>query len=283
MSSLPSRSSPALDLSRVDRLGLVAGGGRFPVLLAQAAAAQSIPVSAFAIKSITDASLGQHVAAMHWLELGELSRLIEQCHSDGVRHVVMAGHVPHNSIWRYRGFDKRALRLLGRMVTRQADSILGAVVEELAREGIETIEQSALLDGCMPEKGLLTPRRPLTAREEKDIEFGFPIARQVAGLDIGQSIVVKDLSVVAVEGLEGTDQTIRRAGEIAGQGFVLVKVSKPHQDSRFDIPVIGPGTIRSMREAGGGAVAIMAEETLFFDRDEAVELAHQAGIAIQAI
>ncbi len=271
------------NIKDVDHIGLIACGGRLPFILAQAASEVSIPVSAFAINGITKPELADHVDRIHWMDLGDLSKFIKECHTEDIHHVLMAGRVPHNAIWRYRGFDKRSLKLLGRMVTRKADSILGSVVEELAREGIEVLDHPLLLGRCMPKKGLMTPKRPLSRREKKDIEFGFPIAREIAGMDIGQTVVVKDLAVVAVESLEGTDETIRRAGEIADGGIVVIKVAKPHQDSRFDIPVVGPGTIRSIRETGGGVLAMMARQTLFFDQAETIEMAQKAKIGIQVI
>lgn len=271
------------NIKEIPRLGLFAGGGRFPLLLARSAAQFPIPLTAFAIKGIADPALADFATQIHWVDLGQFSDAISRCHAEDIRHVVMAGTVPHNAIWRYRGFDKRSLKLLGRVATRKADSLLGGVVEELEREGIEVIDSSLLIGECMPKKGLLTPKRRLTRREKKDIAFALPLARQIAGMDIGQTIVVKDLAVVAVESLEGTDETIKRAGAIADGDIVVVKVSKPRQDSRFDIPVIGPDTVRSIQEAGGGALAILAGETLFFDREEAVALAHQAHIAIVAV
>jgi DUF1009 family protein len=270
-------------LRQIPRLGLMAGEGRFPILVAQAAAQNSIPVTAFAIEGVTPAELAQYVERIHWLKLGQFSRFIDLLHADGICHVVMAGRVAHNNLWRYRGFDLRTLRVLKTLANRKADSILGAVVEELAREKVTVIDSSLLLTECLPKKGLMTPKRPLTERERKDVEFGFPIARQIAGLDIGQTIVVKDLTVVAVEGLEGTDETIRRAGQIAEGDIVVIKVSKPRQDKRFDMPVIGPQTIRSIRDAGGGALAVMAGEALFFDQAEAIALAQESNIAIEAV
>ena len=279
----PSSGGTASTLKQIPRLGLIALAGRFPLLLGQAAAGAGIPVIAFGVKGITPPELADKVDEMHWMKLGQLSRMIDRLHQEGIRHVVMAGRIDHRSIWRYRGFDGRSLRLLGRLVNRKADTILGAVVEELAREDIEVIDSSLLIRNCMPAAGLLTPKRKLTSREERDVDFGFPIARQIAGMDIGQTVVVKDLAVVAVESLEGTDETILRAGRIAGGDIVVVKVAKPRQDSRFDIPVIGPTTVLALHEAGGGALAIMANETLFFDQEEAIDLAHRHGIAIAAV
>ncbi|NQU43698.1 UDP-2,3-diacylglucosamine diphosphatase LpxI [bacterium] len=267
----------------LERLGLLAFEGRFPLLLAEAAAVHHIPVVAFGVEGITPPELEQMVERLHWMKLGQISKFIEKMHEENIRHVVMAGRVQHNSIWKYRGFDKRGLKVLGRLINRKANTVLRAIVDELALENIQVLDQNLFIRSCMPEKGLLTPWRPLTRREEADIEFGFPIARQVAGIDIGQTLVVKDLAVIAVESLEGTDETIQRAGRITGGGNVVIKVSKPHQDSRFDIPVVGPGTIRSLQKAGGGVLAIMSQQALFFDQQEALEIARQADIAVTVI
>jgi UDP-2,3-diacylglucosamine hydrolase len=279
-STIPPTPVEACD---IDQLGLIACGGRMPFLLVDAAHELGIPVTAFAIKGVADPDIENQVDKTFWIELGQFTRFIELCHENKIRYVAMAGRVPHNSIWRYRGFDKRSLRVLGRLATRRADSILGSVVKEIHKEGIHVVESPLLLGGCMPKKGLLTPKRPLTNREEEDIDFGFPLARKIAGMDIGQTIVVKDLAVVAVESLEGTDETIVRAGRIAQGDIVVIKVCKPHQDSRFDIPVIGPATIQSIVKAGGGCLVVMADNTLFFDQKEAIELAHENNIGIIAI
>lgn len=275
-------SEPSSLAARIPRLGLMAGAGRLPFLIADAAAQISLPVTAFAVEGITPPELAGHVDCIHWMQL-DFSRLIRQLHADKIQHVVMVGRIPHNAIWHYRGFDLRSLRLLANMVTRKADSILGTVVQELERENIHVIDQTLLLRDSMPSAGLLTPKRPLTAREQKDIEFGYPIARQIAGMDIGQTIVVKDLAVVAVEGLEGTDETILRAGRIAAGNVVVIKVAKPQQDSRFDVPVIGPDTIRTLHAAGGGAIAFQAGNALFCDPAECIALAHEYKIAIAAV
>lgn len=260
----------------------MAGSGRLPFLVAQAAGQLSLPVTAFGIEGITPPELRDHVDQIHWMKLGQFSKCIRKLHSENIRHVVMVGHVPHNSLWKYRGFDLRSIRVLAGMVTRRADSLLGSVVRELARENIEVIDSTLLLRDCMPGRGLLTARRPLSHREEKDIEFGFPLARQIAALDIGQTIVVKDLAVVAVEGLEGTDETILRAGRIANGSIVVIKVAKPQQDSRFDVPVVGPQTVQSIHNAGGGVLAFMAESTLFVDQAEAITQAEKAHVGIIA-
>lgn len=270
-------------LKSIPRLGLMAFEGRFPVLLAQAAAELHIPVTVFGVQGLTPPEIEKIVDRVHWMQLGQFGKFIEQAHEENIRHVVMAGRVQHNAIWKYRGFDLRSLGVLRRLINRKADTVLGAVVEELAREHIEVIDSTMLLRSCMPHKGLMTPGRPITPTEMKDIEFGLPIARQIAGMDIGQTIVVKDLAVVAVESLEGTDETIARAGHITGGGVVVVKVSKPKQDKRFDYPVVGPGTIKALRAAGGGVLAMMAGHALFFDQEEALALASEAKIGVIAM
>jgi DUF1009 family protein len=274
------------DLTRlrgIPRLGLIAFEGRFPLLIAQAAHELGIPVTAFGVKGITPEEIAEKVDLVHWMQLGQFNKFVDKMHAEGIGHVIMAGRVQHNSIWQYRGFDSRSLKVLGRLVNRKADTVLGAVVDELARENIEVLDSTLLLRGCMPAEGLLTPDRPTTKAEIKDIEFGIPLAFQIAGMDIGQTIVVKDLAVVAVEGLEGTDETIHRAGRITGRGVVVVKVPKPRQDNRFDFPVVGPGTIQSIRDSGGGALGLIAEHALFFDQAEALELAREAKVAIQVM
>ncbi|MFP4381159.1 MAG: LpxI family protein [Candidatus Sumerlaeia bacterium] len=270
-------------LQGIPRLGIMAFEGRFPILLAQAAAQLGIPVTAFGVKGMTPDELADYVDRLHWLQLGQFNKFIDKLHEEGIKHVIMGGRVQHNSIWRYRGFDRRSLKLLGKLVNRKADTVLNAVVDELARENITVLDSTLLLRECMPAKGVLTVGCEPTREQYKDIEFGLPLAHQIAGMDIGQTIIVKDLAVVAVEGLEGTDEAIRRAGRIANGGIVVIKVPKPRQDYRFDFPVIGPGTIRSIAKAGGGALAIIAEHALFFDQQEALELALENQIPVVAL
>jgi UDP-2,3-diacylglucosamine hydrolase len=195
---------------------------------------------------------------------------------------MMAGRVPHNSIFQYRHFDARALKLIAKAVNRKADTLLGAVTAELEREGIEVLDSSLFLKSLMPPPGLLTGDRQPTEGEQDDIDFGWPIAKAVAGQDIGQSIVVKGRAVIAVEAMEGTDECIRRAGEVAGPGCIVIKVSKPAQDLRFDIPVIGKTTLKHMVEAGCTALAFSARESLLFDQDEVLRVASENNISILA-
>lgn len=277
-------AKPSLKMfNHIPKLGLMAFEGRFPILLAEAAADQHIPVVAFGVRGLTPEELESKVERIHWMQLGQFEKFVEKMHQEEIRHLIMAGRVQHNSIWRYRGFDKRSLKVLGKMINRKADTVLKAVVDELQKEGIQVLDSTLLLQRCMPRKGHLTPWHKLSAREKRDIDFGVPLAKQIAGMDIGQTIVVKDLAVVAVESLEGTDETIARAGRITGGDIVVIKVAKPRQDSRFDFPVTGPGTIASIREAGGGLLTLIESQALFFDQEEALAMAKDAGVGITVI
>jgi DUF1009 family protein len=261
-------------------LGLIAGRGEFPKLLARAASDRGHIVEAFGIVKVTDPDLEEYVSVVHWMELGQFGRFIDICRERGIERVAMAGQVPHTAIFRYRGFDKRSLQILKRAANFKADSILGAVTMELAKEHIEVIESTMFLRSLMPKKGLLTPKRKLTNDEQKDVKFGLGLAKEIARLDIGQSVAVKNQAVVAVESIKGTDEMIRYAGQLVGPGFVVCKVAKPDQDARFDVPVVGVTTIETLAKAGGIVLAFEAGATLFFGQEEAVERAHAENIGI---
>ncbi|MEN6627481.1 MAG: UDP-2,3-diacylglucosamine diphosphatase LpxI [Candidatus Sumerlaeia bacterium] len=280
MQSLPlSSPQPALDL---DHVGLIAGEGKFPFLLARAARDRNISLTAIGVRGITPVELADEVDAMLWVEFGQLGKMIDLCHQAGVDKVIMAGRIQHRSIFQLSRIDRRGLKILASLPTKKADSLLGALTDELAREKIEVLDSTMLMRECMPPAGLLTPSCPPSDAVLGDIAFGRPIASQVAGLDIGQTIVVKQGTIVAVEAMEGTDKTILRAGQIAGEGCVVIKVSKPRQDRRFDVPVAGMTTVRKLVEARCAALAIPGGEALFFDRDEACALAQKHGICIYA-
>jgi DUF1009 family protein len=265
-----------------ERIAIVAGAGDFPRLIARAARSQGIDVIILGVKGFAEPNLADVATQLEWIELGQLDYAIRLLHKHGVAHLIMAGRIPHTSIFQYRHFDWRAIKLLARAPDKKADTLLGTLARELDKEGIQVLDSSLFLKSLMPAPGVLTPTRPPTARETEEIEFGYPIAKAVAGQDIGQTIVVKDKMVVAVEAAEGTDECIRRAGALAGPGCVVVKVSKPNQDFRFDIPVIGPGTIQTMADAGASALAVSAGESLIFDRERVLAMATQHNIAIVA-
>lgn len=262
------------------RVGLIAGQGDFPLLIARAATSAGTEVVAICIAGFASEEMPAASTKHYWMELGQLGKAIDTLKAEGVTQLIMAGRVPHNSIFQYKHFDWRAMKLLARAAGKRADALLATVCDEFAREGIEVIESSIFLRSLMPKAGLLTNNRPITETEQADINFGIPIAKIIAGHDIGQTIVVKDRMVIAVEGIEGTDKCIRRAGELAGPGCVIVKVSKPAQDLRFDIPVIGPGTIKSMKHAGAVALALSSGRSLLFHKDEVIAEAEKNNIGL---
>lgn len=268
---------------RPDRLGIIAGEGNFPLLLAEGARSRGVEVVGFCVKGLASPKMEDLCARVHWMNLGEFQRAIDTFHQEKLQYAVMAGRVPQTAIFKLHTLDRRALKILGSIATKQTDSILGRVVDEFAKEGIEFIDSSYYLSDLLPQKGVLTNHRKPTDEEMADVVFGHKIAKEIAGLDIGQTIVIKNKVVVAVEAMEGTDKTILRAGELAGAGCVIVKVSKPRQDKRFDIPIVGITTIRNMVRAQASMLAMSAKETLFFDQPEAIALAEEHNICLIAI
>ena len=278
------------------KLGLIAGNGRFPFLLLDAARAQGLDVVVAAIREETDAEMDQRAAtdqgvSVYWLSLGELSRLIETFQKEGVEKAVMAGQVKHKQIFSSIRPDWRLAKLLLNLRTRSTDALLGAVAKVLGDEGIELISSTEFLEPLLAQEGVLTERAP-DEDERRNIEYGLDVAQALAGFDIGQTVVVAAQACVAVEAMEGTDATIERAGRLmeslAGDASTLdrrltvVKVAKPNQDMRFDVPVIGMATVETMIRAGASCLSIEAGRTLLFDRDSLLERASRAGIAIVA-
>jgi DUF1009 family protein len=262
--------------------GLIAGNGRFPLLVLEGARSQGIEMAVIAIKEEASPELEKMAKRLHWVSLGELSKAIELMQSEGVTRAVMAGQVKHNKIFSAIRPDWKLAKLLFSLPRKNTDSLIGAVAKVLEDEGIQLVDSTLFLKPLLPKAGVLTKRAP-NAEEAEDIEYGLGLARQVAGMDIGQTVVIADRACVAVEAMEGTDETIARAGRFAtGKNLVVVKVSKPRQDMRFDVPVIGLPTVESMKSAGATALAIDATRTLLFDREKLIELADAVGIAIQA-
>lgn len=275
-------------------LGLIAGNGRFPFLLLDAARAQGLPVVVAAIREETDPEMDRRAASdggvtVHWLSLGELSRLIEIFKSSGVEKSVMAGQVKHRQIFSSIRPDWRLAKLLLNLRTRSTDVLLGAVAKVLADEGIELISSTAFLEPLLAGEGALTERAP-DEEERKNIAYGVQVAMALAGFDIGQTVIVAAQACVAVEAMEGTDATIDRAGllmrTLEGDASTLerrltvVKVAKPNQDMRFDVPVIGLATIETMIRAGAACLSVESGRTLLFDRDVLLRRAAEAGIAV---
>jgi UDP-2,3-diacylglucosamine hydrolase len=263
--------------------GLIAGNGDFPFLVLEGARSRGIEMVVIAIREEASPRLEQVGRRVHWVSLGELSRTIELLHQEGVKHAVMAGQVKHNKIFSSIRPDWRLAKLLFSLPAKNTDSLIGAVAGVLQEEGIDLVDSTKFLGPLLPGPGVLTRRAP-DEWEAADIAYGRAIARQIAGLDLGQMVVVRDRACVAVEAMEGTDETIERAARIAGgQRLVVVKVSKPLQDMRFDVPVIGLTTIEVMRRSNATALAIDAGRTLLFDRDDLIRAANDAGIAIEAL
>ncbi len=262
--------------------GLIAGNGRFPFLVLEGARSQGIEMAVIALKEEASPELEKFAKRLHWVSLGELSKAIELMQLEGVTHAVMAGQVKHNKIFSSIRPDWKLAKLLFSLPRKNTDSLIGAVAKVLEDEGIQLVNSTLFLKPLVPEAGVLTRRAP-SAPEKADIEYGILVARQIAGMDIGQTVVIADRACVAVEAMEGTDETIERASRFAqGKNLVVVKVSKPNQDMRFDVPVIGLPTVESMRRARATALAIDATRTLLFDREKLIETADAAGIAIEA-
>ncbi len=262
--------------------GLIAGNGAFPFLVLEGARSRGIEMAVIAIREEASPDLERVAAKFHWVSLGELSKTIDLLHKEGVKRAVMAGQVKHNKIFSAIRPDWRLAKLLFSLPSKNTDSLIGAIAGVLADEGIELVDSTKFLGPLLPAAGVLTRRAP-DESEAADIAYGRAIAAQIAGLDLGQMVVVRDRACVAIEAMEGTDETIERAARIAGgQKIVVVKVSKPQQDMRFDVPVIGLKTIEVMRRANATALAIDAYRTLMMDRGELIQAADDAGIAIEA-
>ena len=279
------------------KLGLIAGNGRFPFLLLDAARAEGCEVVVAAIKEETDLEINDRAASdpgltVHWLSLGELSRLIETFQRAGVTRAVMAGQVKHKQIFSSIRPDWRLAKLLLNLRTRNTDVLLGAVAKVLGDEGIELISSTAFLEPLLAKEGVLTSRAP-DEEERRNIEYGLSVATGLAGFDIGQTVVVAAQACVAVEAMEGTDAAIERAGALMQtleaeastleRRLTVVKLPKPKQDMRFDVPVIGLRTLETMARAGASCLAIEAERTLLFDREALIRHAREAAIAIVAV
>jgi DUF1009 family protein len=278
--------------SQNEKLGLIAGNGTFPLLVLDAARAQGYEVVVVAIKEEAFPAIeSRGAASVHWLSLGELSKLIETFQREGVRRAVMAGQVKHKQIFSAIRPDWRMAKLLLSLATRNTDSLLGAVAKVLAEEGITLENSTALLEPLLVKPGTRTQRSP-TEQERKNIDYGRVVARQLAQHDIGQTVVIAETACVAVEAMEGTDATIERAGRILGslhgdastlsRALTVVKIAKPNQDMRFDVPVIGVKTIEVMRAAGATCLALDAGKCLLLDGDKVLDAADGAGIAVVA-
>ncbi|MBP1622009.1 MAG: hypothetical protein H6Q07_29 [Acidobacteria bacterium] len=266
-----------------DLYGLIAGNGRFPFLVLQSARQQNIEIVVAAIKEEAFPEIESCGYPVHWLGLGELGKLVKLFRKSGVRRAIMAGQVKHAQIFGSAFPDLTMVRMLASLKHKNTDSLIGGVAKVLEEAGISLVDSSSLLKPHLAPQGILT-RRGLTSSEQSDVDYGRPIAQKIAAMDIGQTIVVRERAVVAVEAMEGTDAVIRRAGELGNKaGLTVIKVSKPKQDMRFDIPVIGIATLKNMLACGATALVIDAQRTLIFDKEEIVEAADKNNVAIVAL
>jgi UDP-2,3-diacylglucosamine hydrolase len=265
------------------KLGLLAGNGRFPFLVLEAARSLGHDITIIAVKEEADADLEAAAASptpvpIHRVSLGHLGTCLQILQQAGVTHAVMAGQVKHTKIFGVMP-DLTFMSLLTKLTSRNTDALIGAVADVMRDRGIELIDSTALLTPLLAEAGVMTARRP-TEAETASLTFGYRMADTIAGLDIGQTIAVKQSAVVAVEAMEGTDAVIARAGELAGPGVVLVKVAKPRQDMRFDVPIVGVPTIQAMARVGASVLSLDAGKALMFDKTAMIAAADAAGIAI---
>jgi UDP-2,3-diacylglucosamine hydrolase len=278
------------------RYGLIAGNGRFPFMVVEGARRAGVSLSVAAIKEETDPDIEHRVDKLMWIGVGQLGKLIRFFKAEGVEKAIMAGQVRHVQIFSKAAIpDARMLKMLLKLPRRNTDSLIGGIAEELEREGIELIDSTFFLQANLPVAGPLTRRGP-SAAELADIDYGLEVAGDIATLDLGQTIVVRGKACVAIEAMEGTDATIRRAGELmrGQQGaakpavlsrgpLTVLKLSKPNQDMRFDVPVVGVPTLETMVGAGATCLCISAGKTLMFDREEMIAFADKQKIAIVAV
>jgi len=265
------------------RYGLIAGNGKFPFLVLEAARSQGIDMVVAAIKEETFPEIEQHARTVHWMSLGQLGKLIKTFKSEGVSRAVMAGQVKHKQIFSSIIPDLKMIQLLASLARKNTDSLIGGVAKMLEDEGIHLMDSTSFLRPLLPEPGVLTERAP-SEEEQRDLDYGYKIARELGRLDLGQSVAVCDGACIALEAMEGTDAVIERAAALVnGRMLRVVKLAKPNQDLRFDVPVIGPATVKLMARLKASALAIEARKTLMIDREDLIRQANAAGIAIVSV
>ncbi len=262
-------------------LGIIAGNGVYPRLLADGAREAGVEkIIAAAFTNETDPVLERHVNVLEWMRVGQLGRFLKFFRSQGIQHAIMAGQIAPKNLFDLRP-DLKALMLLGKLKQRNAESIFGAIADELARIDIDLLPATTFLEDSLARPGLIAGPK-LSDREEHDVELGWNVAKEIARLDIGQTIVIKNGTIVAVEALEGTNEAIKRGGTLAREDAVMVKVSKPNQDMRFDVPVIGVETVRIAAESGVRVIAVEAGKTLLLERDAVIALANGSNMSVVA-
>jgi DUF1009 family protein len=268
--------------NNTDKIGIIAGGGQFPLLFAKAAHSQGLKVYAAAHQGETDETLEDHVERLQWVKLGQLGKIIDFFKQEGIRKAVFIGSITKINIFRDVRPDLKGLGLWNKINIKQDDAILRAVADRLEKDSIEVVASTGYVPELLFPKGILTSKKP-TKDQMSDIVFGWEIARSLGNLDIGQCVVVRNKTVLAVEAIEGTDAAILRGGSLGKEKAVVVKLRKPNQDLRFDLPAIGMKTLDSMKEVHASVLAVEAEYALFFDRESVIQAANNAGIVIVGI
>ena len=263
------------------QFGLIAGNGKFPFLVVEGARKQGASLAVVAIREETDPKIEQIAEKVIWVGIGQLGKMISFFKSENVSRVMMAGQVKHVQIFSSSLPDLRMIKMLWNLPQRNTDALIGGIADEMARENIELIDSTYFIQDQLVREGILSKRKP-DEMEKGNIEYGLRIANEIARLDLGQTIVVRARACVAVEAMEGTDAVIKRAGELAKGKLTVVKVAKPDQDMRFDVPVVGVPTVQTMIEAGATCLCLTARKTLIFDREEMLKLANQNKISIVA-
>ena len=262
------------------KIGLIAGTGELPIAIANEARSLGYRVIAIALEPLADESLSSYVDEIKWVNVGKLGKILDALKRHDLREAVMAGKVSKTLLYKSKITpDLRAMKLLFSLKDRSDDSVLMAITKELEKEGIHLVDITRFSSGLVTPDGILTEDRP-TEKEIRDIEFGWKIAKEMGRLDIGQTVVVKDQAVMAIEAIEGTDEAIRRGGKLAGEGAVVVKVSKPRQDMRFDVPVVGPDTLKSMREVNARVLAVESGKSIILNKDRVIKESGKSGIVI---
>jgi DUF1009 family protein len=264
------------------KFGLIAGNGKFPFMVLEGARQSGARMAVAAIREETDPAIEGLAESVKWVGIGQLGKMIRFFKDEGVEKAIMAGQVKHVQIFSRAVPDARMLKVLLKLPRRNTDSLIGAIANELQSEGIELIDSTYFLQDHVPKPGPLTRRKP-DRREQEDIDYGLEIAREIARLDLGQTIVVRSKACVAIEAMEGTDETIRRAGNLVKKHLTVVKLAKPNQDMRFDVPVVGVPTLLTMVESGATCLCITAGKTLMFEREEMLRFANEKKIAIVAV
>jgi len=264
------------------KLGLIAGNGKFPLIFAEQAKREDISLVAVAHRGETSREIEKIVDVVTWIYVGELGKMIRTFHQAGVKEAVMVGGIQKARLFSNFRPDLRGAAFLARVESREDDRLLRGVAEELEGEGIRILESTLFLSQIIPSEGVLTRRSP-TRGQWEDIRFGFQVAKEVGRLGIGQSVVVKNRMVLAVEAIEGTDAAIRRGWDLGKDGFVVIKVSKPQQDLRFDVPAVGVETIRVLHECKGAILAVEAGKTILLEKEELIQEANRLGIVVAAV